>query len=88
MRDIEEIWSELRKHPDFIECVIWTREDLESHISDLADDGIIVTASVYHIMNNLHMDGWESVSIELGWELLYDAVREFGEIIYEEDDNV
>ena len=87
MRDLGEIWSEIRNHPDFIEAVIWTREDVECHVQDLADDGDTVTASVYDIMEHIRMDGWEDYAIECGWDVIYQQVQEHGEIEYKEENN-
>jgi hypothetical protein len=80
MRDVSDIFAELRQHPDVIEAVIWTREDVEIHIQDLADDGEIVTESIDAIMDAIDMRGWESYAIECGWETLYQWVRQYGEI--------
>lgn len=80
MRDVSDIFAELRKHPDVIDAVVWTREDVEIHIQDLADDGEIVTENVDVIMDSIDMRGWESYAIECGWETLYQEVREHGKI--------
>lgn len=83
MRDIGDIWKELREHPDFIECVIWTREDVETHIQELEETGYKVNASVDDIISLMDMSGWESYAIECGWEAIYDDVQTYGNVTEE-----
>ena len=80
MRDVGDIFKELREHPDVIEAVVWTREDVQIHVEDLIQDDEVLTATVDDIMDRIDMGGWESYAIECGWETIYQQVQEHGNI--------
>jgi hypothetical protein len=75
MRDISDIFAELRQHPDFITCVIWCKEDIKNHIEYLEEDGVTVDKTVDEIISLLRMEGWEDVATEDGWDVISTAIN-------------